>query len=126
MHMAAVIAKNMERVSRNVDPADLLTIMQDVDIFEMHEQQIEIEKNQDNTLCESYFAPLTEKIVYEKGFKSWDENIKRALDDIRGKASGTPLSYIIRSNIHPLPEADEPEGNFDTFDEKLIARKPIV
>ena len=36
MHMAAVIARNMERVSRNVDPADLLTIMQDRDLFEMH------------------------------------------------------------------------------------------
>ena len=117
---------SMERVSRNVDPADLLTIMQDVDLFEMHEQQIEIEKNQDNTLDESYFAPLTEKIVYEKGFKSWGENIKRALEDIRREASGTPLAYIIRPNIHPLPEADEPEANFDTFDEQLIARKPIV
>ena len=45
MYMAAVIAKNMERVSRNVVPADLLTIMQDADLFEMHEQQIEIERN---------------------------------------------------------------------------------
>ena len=70
MHMAAVIAKNIERVGRNVVPADLLTIMQDADLFEMHKQQIEIERNQDNALGESYFAPLTEKIVYEKGFKS--------------------------------------------------------
>ena len=37
MHIAAVIARNIERVSRNVDPADLLTIMQDRDLFEMHE-----------------------------------------------------------------------------------------
>ena len=90
--MAAVIAKNMERVSRNVVPADLLAIMQDADLFEMHEQQIEIERNQDNTLGEYYFAPPTEKIVYEKGFKSWDENVKRALEDIHGEASGTPLA----------------------------------
>ena len=45
MYMAAVIAKNMERVSRNVVPADLLTIMQNADLFGMHEQQIEIEGN---------------------------------------------------------------------------------
>ena len=126
MYMAAVIAKNMERVSRNVVPADLLTIMQDADLFEMHEQQIEIEGNQDNTLGESHFAPLTEKTVYDKGFKSRDDNIKRALEDIRGEASGAPPAYIIPPNIHPLPEADEPEANFDTFDEQLIARKPIV
>ena len=78
--------------------------MQDTDLFEMYEQQIEIEKNQDNTLGEYYFAFLTEKIVYEKGFKSWDDNIKRTLEDIRGEASGTPLAYNIRPNIHPLPE----------------------
>ena len=40
MHMAAIIAKNMEHVSRNVVPADLLPIMQDADRLEMHEQQI--------------------------------------------------------------------------------------
>ena len=73
--MAAVIAKNMERMSRNVVPADLLTIMQDADLFEMHEQQIEIERNQDNTLDGYYFAPLTEKTVYEKVFKFWDDNV---------------------------------------------------
>ena len=80
----------------------------------------------ENTLGETYFAPLTEKTVYEKGFKSWHDNANRALEDIRGEASGAPLAYIIHPNIHPLPEADEPEANFDTFDEQLIARKPIV
>ena len=64
--------------------------------------------------------------MYEKGFKSWYDNAKRALEDIRGEASGAALAYIIRPNIHPLPEADEPEANFDTFDEQLVARKPIV
>ena len=40
----------MERASRNVVPADLLAIMQDADLFEMHGQQIEIKRNQENTL----------------------------------------------------------------------------
>ena len=36
------------------------------------------------------------------------------------------MAYLIRPNIHPLPEADQPEANFDTLDAQLIARKPIV
>ena len=126
VYLAAVIARNMERVSRNVVPADLLTIMQDRDLLEMHEQQIDIEKNQDNTLGETYFAPLTDKIVNDKGFKTWDENARRALEEIRGEASGTPLAYLVRRNIHPLPEAQQPGSDFDTLDEQLIARKPII
>ena len=124
--MLATIAKNMERVSRNIVPADLLAIMRDVDRLEMHEQQIEIEKDQDNSLGESYFAPLTEKTVYERGFKTWHDNAKCALEDIRGEASGVPLTYLICPNVHPLPEAAEPEANFDTFNEQLMASKPIV
>ena len=126
LHLAATIAKNMDQVCRVIVLADLLTIMRDADRLEMHAQQIEIEKDQDNTLGECYFEPLTEKFVYEQGFKTWHDNDKRVLEDIRGEASGVPLAYLIRPNIHPLPEADEPEGNFDTFDEQLIARKPII
>ena len=33
---------------------------------------------------------------------------------------------MIRPNVHPLPQAGQPEANFVTFDEQLIARKPIV
>ena len=67
LHLASTIAKNMERVCRVIVLADLLTIMRDTDRLEMHEQQIEIEKDQDNTLGGSYFEPLTEKIVHEQG-----------------------------------------------------------
>ena len=126
VYMAAVIAKNMERVSRDVIPAGLLVVMRDADRLDMHEQQIKIERDHDNSHGEYYFSPLTEKTLYEKGFKAWDENVRRALEDTRGEASGTPLTYLIRLNIHPLPEADQPEANFDTFDAQLIARKPIV
>ena len=65
---------------------------------------MEIEKDQDNNLGESYFEPL--KIVYEQDFKIWHDNAKRALEDIRGAASGVPLAYLICPNLHPLPEAD--------------------
>ena len=37
VYLAAVIAKNMERVSRTVVPADFLVIMGDADHLEMHE-----------------------------------------------------------------------------------------
>ena len=124
--MAGVIAKNMERVSRTVVPADLREVMRDADRLDMHEQQIKIEKDHDNTHGEYYFSPLTEKTLHEKGFKAWDENIRRALEDIRGEASGAPLAYLIRPDIHPAPEADEDEDDFMTFDAQLIARKPIV
>ena len=43
MYLAAVIAKNMECVSRVIIPANLLTVMQDADRPDIHEQQIEIE-----------------------------------------------------------------------------------
>ena len=39
-YLASTIAKNMERVSRVVIPADLLTMMWDEDWLEVHEQQI--------------------------------------------------------------------------------------
>ena len=68
----------------------------------MHEQQIKIERDHDNSHGEYYFSPLTEKTLYEKGFKAWDENVRRALEDIRGEASGAPLAYLIRPNIHPV------------------------
>ena len=56
----------------------------------------------ENTLGETYFAPLTEKTVYEKGFKSWDDNVRRALGDIRGEASGTPLAHLWHKYIIAL------------------------
>ena len=96
----------MERVSRVIVPAGLLTIMPDADRLEMHEQQIKIEKYQDNSLSEYYFSPLTEKVLHEKGFKTWDDNIRRSLEDIQGEASGAHLAYLIRPNIHLLSEAD--------------------
>ena len=42
-------------------------------------------KDQDNTLGESYFEPLSEKTVYEQGFKTWHDNAKRALGVVQGK-----------------------------------------
>ena len=90
LHMASTIAKNMERVSRVIIPADLVTIMRGVDRLEMHEQQIEIKKEQDNSLGESCIEPLTEKIVYKQGCKTWSENAKRVPEDNRGEPSGVP------------------------------------
>ena len=70
IYMAAVIAKNMERVSRVVLSAGLLVVMCDADHLDMHEQQIKIERDHDNSHGEYYFSPLTEKTLYEKGFKA--------------------------------------------------------
>ena len=97
LHLAATIAKKMDRVSRAVIPADLLTIMRDADCLEMHEQQMEIEKDQDNSLGESYFQPLTEKIVYEQGFETWHDNAKRALEDTYPRISQWRASSISHS-----------------------------
>jgi hypothetical protein len=53
------------------------------------------------------------------------EAIEEYLRQFRG-TNGIPLSYVVRKNIKPAPSADDPLANYDTLDEEMIARAPIL
>jgi len=53
------------------------------------------------------------------------ENIKEWCSKIRG-VSGAPLAYMMRANLMPKNEADEIEEEFDSVDNEMIHRAPIL
>ena len=56
-----------------------------------------------------------------KGF----EVIDTFLSTIRGP-SGIPLIWVVRDNLVPDAEAEDDEDNYETIDEEMIARAPII
>ena len=93
--VASTIGRNMERVSRVINPGDFVNIMLDTDRLEMYEQQIDFEKYHDNSLGEAYFEPLNDRTFNKKGYKNWAENAMCALGNIRGDSSDAPLAYLV-------------------------------
>lgn len=45
---------------------------------------------------------------------------------MRGATNGAPLAYIVCKGIHPLLATTDPEAEYSTFDQQLIAHKLIL
>ena len=60
--------------------------------------------------------------------KDWPrtmEGIEEYLQQFRG-TTGVPLSYVIRREIKPAPDSDDPSSNYPTIEHEMVARAPII
>lgn len=69
--------------------------------------------------------PDTQPKIDGKDWPKTIEAIEEYLRQFRG-TNGVPLSYVVRKDIKPEPSADDPSTNYDTLDEEMIARAPIL
>ena len=59
--------------------------------------------------------------------RDWPRTIEAIEEWLRGHLGVTkiPLAYVVREEIEVLPEADDPEANYTSKQDHLIARAPI-
>ena len=60
--------------------------------------------------------------------KNWPKTIEGIVEYLRGCLGVTkiPLSYVVRDHIEVTPEANDPETNYDTPQDEMIARAPMM
>ena len=55
-------------------------------------------------------------------FDKFEERAK----SMRGKVSYAPIAYLLRPNLFPPPDQDDPADEYADFDLELIARHLII
>ena len=53
------------------------------------------------------------------------EGVEENLHTFRG-VNGAPLSYVVKKQLVPTAESEDPSNRYDTIDEDIIERDPIV
>ena len=60
--------------------------------------------------------------------KNWPKTMEGIVEYLRGCLGVTkiPLSYVVRDHIEATPEANDPETNYDTPQDEMIAHAPMM
>ena len=68
--------------------------------------------------------PDTKPSVLTGNWSKTQDTIREWLRHYLG-ANNSPLAYVVRDDLNPKPEADDPSANYETIEEEIIARSPI-
>jgi len=111
--LAVFFIHHRVRVSRDVD-------YRDVTLTEVRKlsRQREVESKTKDTGAD---APK----LNSKDWPKTIEGLEEYLATFRG-VTGAPLSYVVRKQLIPPVGADDPATNYDTLDEEMISRAPII
>ena len=85
----ANIARNAHRVSRTLTPAQLKNAFTDVDKYNVHHIQHQLEESWNNALSLKLFKALTEKQM-RRGWKPIKEKLRRDLLGVQGVTTKCP------------------------------------
>ena len=62
----------------------------------------------------------------KKGWNVLREDFHDHTKNVRGAVTKATIAYLMRDQLFPLPEDDDDEDEYADFDQKLIARHPII
>ena len=68
---------------------------------------------------------VTTQTVHTKYWSKTLEGIYEYIHTFRG-VNGMPLSYVLRKQLVPTAEADDSSNGYNTINDEMIARYPIV
>jgi hypothetical protein len=113
LKLAIFALKHQKRVSREID----LSTMTKVSILKL-DQQRQMEKtftNKINNYAQATFKDLAKTF----------EVVSEQLEHGRG-ITGICLAYVVRADLIPQHEVEDPPENYPSLDAKMIARAPIL
>ena len=114
LKLAVFFMKHQERVSRGVQWSDVTLS----EIRKLSRQREMEDKTSDSGTAD------TPK-VDPKDWSKTMESLVEYLATFRG-VTGVPLSYVVRKELIPKTAASDPPTNYNTLDEEMIARAPIM
>ena len=112
LKLAIYFIKHQDRVSRVVRPGD-------IDLAGIRR----LVKQRDTE--EGHTDPDIPPKISIKDWPATMEAVEEYLRQFRGQ-NGVPLNYVVRKDLKPIRAADDPAINYDTLDEEMIARAPIL
>ena len=121
--ITATIALNASRFLRTIEYVEIR--LDPSDLFDLHEGQQLLEGPLFNKEWADTFRPLSENDL-KKGWKVLREDFHDHTKNVRGAFTKAPISYLMRDRLILLPEDDDNEDEYSDFDQKLIARHPII
>ena len=92
-------------------------------MFDLHENQLNMETEWDNTTMAETFKPLTDKDI-RKGWKSVYDVFVERVKSVRGLVAHVPLTYFMHTDLHPKNAALDPSEGYVDFDHELILAPP--
>jgi hypothetical protein len=110
LKLATYWLQHRQSISQVTQPGDLLLLT----VRAIKELKQEEEQHQD---------PDTKPTINAKNWPKTLESINDYIDGYLG-VTGAPLSYVIRMEPAIQPGADDPEANYDTEHEQMVARMP--
>ena len=117
--VARHICKYWRHTSRQIQTcADLVTTG---DLFEEAERQMDLERTWEND--QAVFHAFTNAEV-NKNFNMLYKDFKYRCSSVRG-CTNNPISYLMRKNLIPRDEADDPEEYYVMLDLHIIQRAMI-
>ena len=117
------VALNASRVLRTIECADIR--LEPSDLFDLHEGQLLLEGQWVNKEWTDAFRPLSENDL-KKGWKVLREDFHDHTKNLCGAVTKAPIAYLMRDGLILLPEDEDDEDEYAEFDQKLIARHPII
>ena len=113
LKLAAFYCRHQERVSRPTTIA-FITLS--------NVRALTKQRNIEKQTVKDTMEPPT---VNAKDWPRTMESIEEYLQQFRG-TTGVPLSYVIRREIKPAPDSDDPSSNYPTIEHEMVARAPII
>ena len=113
MKLCCYFIRHRERISRSVT-ADQITLANVRALCDLRDAEIDhIDHEPTPKLMDS---------------KNWPKTMEGIVEYLRGCLGVTkiPLSYVVRNHVEAPPEARDPETNYDTPQDEMIARVPMM